>query len=109
MTKARPNSEPEYEVVWPLSKSRVEQVGTAEAPAGLDNQRVAFIWDYRFRGDKMWQIIKEDLRALYPSVEFVGYEEFGDIHGEGEAELVAALPEKLRAAEIRAAIVGVGA
>jgi hypothetical protein len=42
-------------------------------------------------------------------VKFVGYEAFGNFHGARERDVVAALPEKLRAHKADAAIVGIGA
>jgi hypothetical protein len=102
-------AEPQFEVVWPLSPRRVERIATVEAVGGLDGKRVAFIWNFLFKGPTMWGYLSEELAKRYPGVEFVDYSEFGNIHGDEEVELVAALPEKLKRLEVDAAVVGVGA
>ena len=95
-----------YDVVWPRSRQAVELQDLAECPDTLDGRTVGFLWDYLFRGDEIFPIIAEELRARYPSIEIVGYEEFGSTHGDGEAELVAALPELLRDRGVDAVVSG---
>ena len=80
-----------------------------EAVGALDGKRVAFIWNFLFKGPTMWGYLSDELAKRYPGVEFVDYGEFGNIHGDEEVELVAALPEKLKRLEVDAAVVGVGA
>jgi len=103
-------SEGRYEVVCPTGR----WVGTPAAepatpPAAAGPRRIGFVWDYVFRGDEMFRVAEEELRARDPGLTFVGYEAFGDIHGAGEAGVLAALPELIRAEEVEAVIVGVGA
>jgi hypothetical protein len=104
-----PTVEQQFDVVWPLSPRRVDRIAAVEAVGGLDGKRVAFIWNFLFKGPTMWGYLSEELAKRYPGVEFVDYGEFGNIHGDDEVELVAALPEKLKRLEVDAAVVGVGA
>jgi hypothetical protein len=103
------DAEVSYEVVWPLSPRKVDRITAVDAVGSLNGKRIAFIWDYLFKGPVMWGYLSEQLRELYPEVEFVSYEEFGNIHGDDEVALVAALPEKLEKLGVDAAVVGVGA
>lgn len=98
-----------FEVVWPSTQSRVDRIESVEGLDGLNGKRIAYIWDYRFKGTEMWDLITGELSKLYPGVEFVGHEVFGNIHSDDEVELVGALPEKLRDHRVDAAVVGVGA
>jgi hypothetical protein len=54
-------------------------------------------------------LVREYIQARFPRVKFVGYEAFGNFHGARERDVVATLPEKLRAHKADAAIVGIGA
>lgn len=85
-----------YDVVWPRSKQAVELQDLADRPGSLDGRTVGFLWDYLFRGDEIFPVIAEELKARYPTVEIVDFREFGSTHGDGEAEMVAALPQRLR-------------
>jgi hypothetical protein len=98
--------EPRYSVVRPVGRWAAEPVRMNAARAG---RRVGLVWDHVFRGDEMFGIIEAELRGRDPGLTFVGYEAFGDIHGRDAASVVAALPSRLRAEEVDAVIVGVGA
>ena len=101
----RETSEPQYRVVRPVGR-------WAAAPVTMNvatGRRIGFVWDHVFRGDEIFGIIEENLRKRDPGLTFVGFEAFGDIHGRDAAEVVAALPSRLRAEEVDAVIVGVGA
>ena len=97
-----------YPVVWPRGPKVGSISPLAERPASLDGKKIAFIWDYLFRGDEIFPMLASELSARYPGVEFVGHEAFGSTHGDEEHEIVAALPEKLREMEVDAVISGMG-
>lgn len=100
--------EPVYEVVWPLGRLTKEVLGGHRLPDPT-GKKIGFVWDYVFRGDRMWDVIKEDLAERYDGLSFVDWEVFGNTHGHDEAQVVAALPELLREMEVDAVIAGVGA
>jgi hypothetical protein len=75
----------------------------------LSGKVIAELWDYIFRGDIMFEVIRREIQERYDDVTFVHWSEFGDIHGSAEAEVIAALPEELRRHSVDLAIVGVGA
>ncbi len=107
---ARSGREPVYEVVWPLGQTTGRLAIKPSAPIiDLNGKTVAEFWDWAFKGDQMFPIIREKLRGRFPDVKFVGYDTFGDIHGPNETEVVAALPALLRQHGIDAVISGVGA
>ncbi|MFC1928248.1 hypothetical protein ACFLXK_01420 [Chloroflexota bacterium] len=97
-----------YEVVWPRGKKVVESVRFAKRPDTLDGKTVCNLWDWAFRGDKMFPVIEKELAKRYPGIKFVGYEEFGSIHGAREADVIASLPDKLKKNKCDAVISGVG-
>lgn len=95
-----------YEVVWPRSRQAVELQDLADRPDTLDGCTVGFLWDYLFRGDEIFPIIAEELRARYPTVEIVDFDQFGSTHGDDEVELVAGLPETLWARDVDVVVSG---
>ncbi|MEZ5237345.1 MAG: hypothetical protein AB7W59_11565 [Acidimicrobiia bacterium] len=98
----------DYEVLWPRSARTAEITELAERPAGLEGKRIAFIWDYLFRGDEIFPILERELRAAVPGVQFVSYEAFGTTHGAGEQDVLASFPERFRELGVDAAISGMG-
>jgi hypothetical protein len=99
-----------FAVVSPTgAKAPQPQWTPPPAVPDLSGKVIAEIWDYIFRGDTMFEVIRQEIRARYDDVTFVHWSEFGDIHGATEAEIVAALPEKLRRYGVDVTIVGVGA
>ena len=101
--------EPRYDVLWPLSRKAVKATAAASRIPDLNGKVVAELWDAILRGDIIYPVVREFIRAKFPGVKFVGYEHFGNFHGAREREVTAALPAKLREHKIDAAIVGVGA
>jgi hypothetical protein len=108
-TRSGGNGEERHEVLWPLSSRTVK--GTAAAPRvpDLNGKTVCELWDVIFRGETIYPLVREYITARFPRVRFVGYAEFGNIHGAREHGVTAALPDKLRAHGADAAIVGIGA
>ncbi len=99
-------TEPHYSVVRPVGRWAAEPIRVRAATVA---RRVGFVWDHVFRGDEMFKVAEEELRARDPRLTFVGYQAFGDIHGRDAAQVVASLPSRLRAEEVDTVIVGVGA
>jgi len=97
-----------YDVVWPRSPRQIELAELADRPASLEGVTVAFLWDYLFRGDEIFPILEKELAARYPDMNFIAYQEFGTTHGAGEAELVAALGDRLRELGADAIVSGMG-
>lgn len=95
-----------YDVVWPRSRQAVELQDLADRPETLDGRTVGFLWDYLFRGEEIFPIIAEELRTRYPTVKIIDFDQFGSTHGDGEAELVAALPKRLRDHNVDAVVSG---
>ncbi len=97
-------------LVWLSRRSPRTAEVTALAPrlSSLERRTVAFLWDYLFRGDEIFPLLEEELAKAHPGVTFVGYQEFGTTHGEGEHELLASLGTRLRALEVDAVISGMG-
>ena len=57
----------------------------------------------------MFGRLREHLSTRFSDIKFVDASVFGRIHGRDEAEVIAALPNKLRAHGVDAAICAVGA
>jgi hypothetical protein len=102
-------SEGAFSVVWPLGRSTREEVALNARLSEPDGKRIGFVWDYVFRGDEIFELLEAELRQHFPSMSFVPYADFGNILGETEREVIAALPERLRATDVDAVVVGVGA
>lgn len=98
----------QYEVVWPKSALGVKSVAKAARLESFDGARVAFLWDYVFRGDELFVHLGKRLSERFPSVEALAYEEFGNTHGSDEKEMISALPTKLRDRGVDAVVSGIG-
>ena len=98
-----------YKVLWPLGKSSYAVI--APSPRLLDpcDKTIAILWDYLFRGEEIFPLIKESLQKRYPGIKFIDYPVFGNIHGPDSIERVKALPTLLHEHECDAVITGVGA
>src|SRR5207253_9495376 len=70
---------------------------------------VGELWDYLFKGEEMFPLIRRALEARYPGIRFEAFETFGSIHGRDEKELAATLPGLLRQHGRDAVISAVGA
>ena len=97
-----------YDVVWPRSPRTAEPVSLAPRPASLEGKRIAFLWDYLFRGDEIFPVLERELTERIPGVSFVSWEEFGTPHGAGEHEVLAGLGKRLRELGVDAVVSGMG-
>ena len=97
-----------YSVVWPRGQMTAGITPLAKRVDSLEGKTVAELWDYVFRGDEIFPLLRGALRERYPRVRFVGYEEFGSTHGDRERDLIEALPTRLRELGVDAAISGMG-
>jgi hypothetical protein len=80
----------------------------AERLDGLAGRRIAFLWDYVFRGDEVFPVLARELTARFDGVEIVGFETFGNLHGADERERVGRLPDDLRDRGVDAVVSGMG-
>ena len=98
-----------YAVYWPRAARQVKRRTLAPRPTNLEGKTVAQLWDFLFRGDEVFALLEEGLKARYPGVRFVSWREFGNIHGSDERAVVKALPERLRELGADAVITGIAA
>ena len=101
-------TEPTYSVVWPSSPQGVQAQRLVDRLDSLDGKRIAFLWDYLFRGDELFPILEQELTTRFPDIEIVGYAEFGNTHGGDEAKIIDGLPAALEANRIDAVVSGMG-
>ena len=102
-------NEPRYDALWPLSRKAVERTAAAGRVPDLNGKIVCELWDVIFRGETIYPLVRDYIKARFPEVKFVNYAEFGNFHGAREHEVSATIPDKLRAHKADAAIVGIGA
>ena len=100
--------EPIYEVVWPQSPQGVQKQRRAPRLDSLAEKRVAFLWDYLFRGDELFPVLEKELTARFAGIEIVGYETFANLHGADEKDRVGRLPQDLLDRHIDAVVSGMG-
>jgi hypothetical protein len=100
--------EPSYAVYWPRASRTQAEEPVAPRVEDLSNKVVAFVWDYLFRGDEIFAMLRRELQQRFPGIRFIGHEEFGSTHGADEREVLAALPSKLKAHRVDAVISGMG-
>ena len=97
-----------YEVVWPRGQQVVKITSLGKRLDTLKGKTLCEMWDWIFRGDEIFPEIEKELSKRYPGIKFISYEEMGNIHGGGEAKVLAALPDKLKQYKCDAAISGMG-
>lgn len=102
-------AEPKYEVVWPLGRTVFETLPLARRDDDLSGKTVCELWEWLFRGEEIFPLLREELAKRYPGIKFVEYSVFGDTHGSRERELMTVLPDLLRRHGCDAVISGVGA
>jgi hypothetical protein len=101
-------TESTMQVVWPRGRWAKTGATLAQRLDSLDGKVVAELWDWVFKGDKMYEIWRRELKARYPDISFVSWREFGEIHGANEHAVLEELPDKLRSFGVDAVICGVG-
>lgn len=94
--------------LWPRSPRGVQQRRQAPRLDSLDGKRLAFLWDYVFRGDELFPILEQELTTRFRDVQILGYEVFGNLHGSDEKERVGRLPDDLRHRGVDAVVSGMG-
>ena len=97
-----------YDVVWPRSPRGIQQRRRADRLESLEGKRVAFLWDYLFRGDELFPILATELTERFDGIEIVDFTEFGNLHGVDEKERVGRLGDDLRALGVDAVVSGMG-
>lgn len=108
-SKPSDTHEPCYEVLWPLSRRAVKATAAAPRIPDLNDKTVCELWDVIFRGETIYPLVREHIRAKFPGAKFVEYPEFGNFYGPHGDTITQELPAKLRAHGCDAAIVGIGA
>lgn len=98
----------DYAVVWPQGAKTVPVRPLAPRLQSLEGKTVAQLWDYMFRGDEIFPLLETALKERYPGVRFVPYDTFGSTHGSDEREILAGLPDKLKALGVDAVLSGMG-
>lgn len=97
-----------YQVVWPSGRWARTGAGLARRLDSLEGKVVAELWDWVFKGDKMYDVWEKELTTRYPGAKFISWREFGEIHGANERQVLAELPQKLEEFGVDAVICGVG-
>ncbi len=100
------NSDGNYAALWPRAPRQMQQKPLAPRLKALQGKTVAFLWDELFRGDLIFDMIKEELAQRHPGMKFIDWQVFGSTHGDHEKEALAALPQKFRELRVDAVISG---
>lgn len=100
------NNDGYYEVFWPRAPRQMRTKPLAPRLASIQGKTVAQIWDYLFKGDEVFELLEEGLRARFPGVRFVSWREFGSTHGGEERAALAALPQRFKELGVDAVISG---
>ncbi len=101
--------EQRYSVVHPAGIKAATEKNVAASLPDLNGKTVGLLWNYGFRGDETFPIVEKKLRELYPQINIVGYQDFGNFHDPViEAQMMAELPDKIKSYGCDAVIVGNG-
>lgn len=108
VSKVPSAAKPAYIVVWPLGKLVYDEVALPDRVPDLSNKTICELWDWLFKGEEIFPILRGLLSKRYPGIRFVDYNVFGDIHGGKQTEVFANLPGLLREHGCDAVISGIG-
>ena len=97
-----------YQVVWPRGQKTIKTISLSKRLDSLEGKTVVLLWDYVFRGDEIFSIIRDQFSMKFPDIGFISYDIFGNIHDKDEARVLAELPGKLKKHGCDAVISGVG-
>ena len=100
--------EPGYKVVWPLGELVYQRLSLGPRVSDLKGKTMCELSDWIFRAEEVFPMIRGLLLGQYPSIKFIEYSAFGNTHGPTEAEVIAALPDRLHQHGCDAVISGVG-
>ena len=103
---SKENNDGYYEAYWPRSARQQRTRQLAPRLDSLEGKTVAQLWDQLFKGDKVFELLEEGLKARFPSVKFISWREFGSTHGGEEKEVLAALPQRFKEFGVDAVISG---
>ena len=103
---AMKNNDGYYEAYWPRSPRQQLMRELAPRLDSLEGKTVAQLWDQLFKGDVVFELLEEGLKARYPGIKFISWRDFGSTHGGEEKEVLAALPQRLKALGVDAVISG---
>jgi hypothetical protein len=95
-----------YEAYWPRTPRQTRISPLAPRLKSLEGKTIAFLWDEIFRGDEIFAILEETLSKRYSNMRFIGWREFGSIHGGKEREVLASLPQRLKELQVDGVICG---
>ena len=95
-----------YEAYWPRAPRQQLRRELAPRLESLEGKTVAQLWDQLFKGDVVFDVLEEGLKARYPGIKFVSWREFGSTHGGEEREALAALPQRLKDLGVDAVLSG---
>ena len=102
------NDDGHYEVFWPRSPRQTGLKSLAPRIETLHGKTVAQLWDFVFRGDEVFELLEEGLKARFSDVRFVSWRDLGSTHGNDEREVIAGLPKRLEELGVDAVISGMG-
>lgn len=97
-----------FEVLSPGGPLGVDVSPAAPRLDTLVGKKIAFVWDYVFRGDDMFPVIEQTLRQKFDGMTFVAHDAIGSIFGGDEEAVLEELPAKLQALGVDGAVCGVG-
>jgi hypothetical protein len=97
-----------YQVVWPRGQRTSKTTNLSKRLDTLIGKTVGQLWDYVFRGDEIFSVIRDQLSMKFPGIKFVSYDNFGNTHDKDEAKVLAELPAKLEKYGCDAVISAVG-
>lgn len=95
-----------FEAYWPRGELQQRTMSLAPRLDSLAGKKVAQIWDELFKGDQVFDLLEEGLKAQYPDITFVSWRVFGSTHGAGEKAALERLPQQLRDMGVDAVISG---
>ena len=96
-------------VVWPLGLSVYKTRAPQARIADLNGKTIGELWDYLFRGEDIFPLVRAQLKARFPGIKFVTYDVFGNVYGPRQRAIVGDIPKLLKLHGCDAVISAIGA
>lgn len=95
-----------YEVVHPLGRRVTQAKAHAARPGTLDGVTIGELSNHKFDSAFAFEVIENAILRRFPTARFVSFEQFGDVYGAHESDVIRDLPDKLRQYECDLVISG---
>ena len=95
-----------YEVVFPLGRRQRQSREPAARPRSLENIVIGELSNDKFDSGFVFEAVEKAILKRIPSARFVSHEQFGNVYGSSESDVIRDLPGNLKRHGVNVVISG---